>query len=76
MYAVILTGGKQYRVKEGDVFAVEKLDGLAVRTHHYAVRGNVERKESHQVRPYLAAIPVTLIVVDTSSTIYLPLVFR
>ncbi len=28
MYAVILTGGKQYRVKEGDVFSVEKL-GLA-----------------------------------------------
>ena len=26
MYAVILTGGKQYRVKEGDVLAVEKLD--------------------------------------------------
>jgi large subunit ribosomal protein L21 len=27
MYAVIVTGGKQYRVKEGDVLAVEKLDG-------------------------------------------------
>lgn len=26
MYAVILTGGKQYRVKEGDVLAIEKLD--------------------------------------------------
>jgi len=26
MHAVILTGGKQYRVKEGDVLAVEKLD--------------------------------------------------
>lgn len=26
MYAVIVTGGKQYRVKEGDVLAVEKLD--------------------------------------------------
>lgn len=25
MYAVILTGGKQYRVKEGDVLSVEKL---------------------------------------------------
>jgi large subunit ribosomal protein L21 len=25
MYAVILTGGKQYRVKEGDVLAVDKL---------------------------------------------------
>jgi large subunit ribosomal protein L21 len=27
MYAVIMTGGKQYRVKEGDVLAIEKLQG-------------------------------------------------
>lgn len=27
MYAVIKTGGKQYRVSEGDVIRVEKLDG-------------------------------------------------
>jgi large subunit ribosomal protein L21 len=27
MYAVIQTGGKQYRVAEGDVIEVEKLDG-------------------------------------------------
>lgn len=26
MYAVILTGGKQYQVKEGDIIKVEKLD--------------------------------------------------
>ena len=26
MYAVICTGGKQYRVSEGDVIYVEKLD--------------------------------------------------
>lgn len=26
MYAVVLTGGKQYRVQEGDVVFVEKLD--------------------------------------------------
>ena len=26
MYAVIMTGGKQYRVSEGDVVRVEKLD--------------------------------------------------
>jgi large subunit ribosomal protein L21 len=29
MYAVISTGGKQYRVKEGSVLRVEKLDGAA-----------------------------------------------
>ena len=27
MYAVIRTGGKQYKVEEGDVIRVEKLDG-------------------------------------------------
>ncbi len=27
MYAVIATGGKQYRVAEGDVVRIEKLDG-------------------------------------------------
>lgn len=26
MYAVILTGGKQYKVSEGDIIRVEKLD--------------------------------------------------
>ncbi len=35
MYAVILTGGKQYRVKEGDVFAVEKLDLEPGRKAHF-----------------------------------------
>ena len=29
MYAVIKTGGKQYRVSEGSVLRVEKLDGAA-----------------------------------------------
>jgi large subunit ribosomal protein L21 len=27
MYAIVKTGGKQYRVAEGDVLEVEKLDG-------------------------------------------------
>lgn len=26
MYAIVETGGKQYRIKEGDIFQVEKLD--------------------------------------------------
>lgn len=29
MYAIIATGGKQYKVSEGDVISVEKLDGEA-----------------------------------------------
>lgn len=29
MYAVIVTGGKQYKVTEGEIFSVEKLDAAA-----------------------------------------------
>ena len=29
MYAIIATGGKQYRVKEGDVICIEKIDAAA-----------------------------------------------
>lgn len=29
MYAIIMTGGKQYKVQEGDVIDIEKLDGPA-----------------------------------------------
>jgi large subunit ribosomal protein L21 len=29
MYAVIQTGGKQYRVEQGEILRVEKLDGAA-----------------------------------------------
>ena len=32
MYAVVATGGKQYRVKEGDTLDVEKLDAGAEQT--------------------------------------------
>ena len=37
MYAIIATGGKQYKVSEGDVIKVEKLDaepGTAVTFDH------------------------------------------
>ena len=30
MYAVIVTGGKQYKVSEGDTLFVEKIEGAAV----------------------------------------------
>lgn len=32
MYAIIKTGGKQYRVAEGDVITIEKLDAAADET--------------------------------------------
>ena len=35
MYAVIVTGGKQYRVEKGDVIYVEKLDAEAESTYTF-----------------------------------------
>ncbi len=35
MYAVIKTGGKQYRVSEGDVLRVEKLEGEPGSTYEF-----------------------------------------
>lgn len=32
MYAIVETGGKQYRVKEGDVLFIEKIEGEAADT--------------------------------------------
>ena len=34
MYAIIKTGGKQYRVSEGDVLNIEKLDVEALSLIH------------------------------------------
>jgi large subunit ribosomal protein L21 len=36
MYAVIKTGGKQYKVAEGDFLKVEKLDGIVGDTIEFA----------------------------------------
>ena len=35
MYAIIATGGKQYKVSEGDVIRVEKLDVEAGQTYEF-----------------------------------------
>lgn len=45
MYAVIETGGKQYRVAEGDVVRVERLDGsvgdeVSIETVHLVADGD------------------------------------
>ena len=37
MYAVIATGGKQYRVKEGDVLCIEKTDAAVDSTVRFDV---------------------------------------
>ncbi len=53
MYAVIKTGGKQYKVSEGDLLKVEKLDG--------AVGDTVELKEVLMVGGEKVAIGTPLV---------------
>lgn len=65
MYAIIETGGKQYRVSEGDILKIEKIDGsdgvtfekvLMVSDDNKAIFGN----------PYLTNARVTADVLETT----------
>jgi len=59
MYAVILTGGKQYRVSEGDTIKVEKLDantGDALTINEVLVVG--KDNETVVGAPYVAGASV------------------
>ena len=51
MYAIIATGGKQYKVSEGDVIKVEKLDaevGAKVTFDNVLLVGGLEKEVFHQ----------------------------
>lgn len=61
MYAIIQTGGKQYKVKEGDVLEVEKLnvaEGEAVEIDQVLAVG--EEGELQVGQPYVAGAKVML----------------
>jgi large subunit ribosomal protein L21 len=65
MYAVILTGGKQYRVKEGDVLSVEKLNLEPGRKAHFDRVLLIEDGETIQVgTPYLDNAMVLALVLE------------
>ncbi len=60
MYAVIKTGGKQYRVSKDDVIAVEKLEGEAGATIEFGDVLLVGEGESAKVgAPFVAGAKVT-----------------
>jgi len=66
MYAVILTGGKQYRVKEGDVLSVEKLEAENGHKHDFGQVLLVEDGENVLVgTPVLEGALVRAEVVET-----------
>lgn len=66
MYAIIETGGKQYRVSEGDVIKVEKLntEGDSVTFDKVAMIADGENTSFGT--PFLSAAKVTADVVETA----------
>ena len=65
MYAIIETGGKQYKVEEGQVFDVEKLDVEAGDEIEFDVVKAVSKDDSLKVgQPTLEDATVTAEVVD------------
>lgn len=60
MYAVIRTGGKQYKVKAGDIFQVEKLEQAQGDEFDMAEVLMVSGKESHVGEPTLSGAKVTV----------------
>jgi len=63
MYAVIETGGKQYKVKEGDVIKVEKLDFDAGASYEFSnVVAVVKDGDITVGKPYVAGASVSAVV--------------
>jgi len=65
MYAVVETGGKQYRVEEGDIISVEKLDaevGTTINLSEVLVVGRAN--ETLVGAPYVAGATVKADVVE------------
>jgi len=65
MFAVVKTGGKQYRVSEGDVITVEKIEGEAgstVELSEVLMAGSGEKVEVG--RPMLEGKSVTAKIVE------------
>jgi large subunit ribosomal protein L21 len=59
MYAIVETGGKQYRVMPGQLVRVEKLDGVVGQTVELGHVLLVQKEEGVQVgQPYLSGASV------------------
>jgi len=65
MYAVIKTGGKQYRVQEGDILRVEKLDAEAGKKITFDDVLMVGEGESIQAGTAAAKATVTGVVTES-----------
>ena len=67
--AVIVTGGKQYRVSEGDVIFVEKLEGEAGTSLRFdKVLAVVDGEKATFGKPYVEGASVTANLVKTGKS--------
>ena len=66
MYAIIATGGKQYKVSEGDVIRVEKLNAEAGSTYTFDQVLAVSGDEVKVGEPVVAGATVEASVIDDS----------
>jgi large subunit ribosomal protein L21 len=65
MYAVIKTGGKQYRVAQNDILTIERLEGEAGNTVEFAEVLMVGEGEKVKVgAPFVSGAKVTAELVD------------
>ncbi|WIV10610.1 50S ribosomal protein L21 [Proteiniborus sp. MB09-C3] len=65
MYAVVETGGKQYRVQEGDVVFIEKVDGNEGESLNFDKILLVSNGEEVKVgKPYVDGVSVTGNIVE------------
>jgi large subunit ribosomal protein L21 len=65
MYAVIKTGGKHYKVAEGDVLRVEKLDVEAGKEYTFESVSMVENSGAVKIgQPFVSGAKVVADVVD------------
>lgn len=65
MYAIIATGGKQYKVSEGDIVKVEKLDVQAGETYTFDKVLLVSGDDVKVGTPTVAGATVEADVIDT-----------
>lgn len=65
MYAIVETGGKQYRMSPGQTFVVEKLEGQAGEEVVFdRVLALVDNGETEVGRPFLTSVQVKARILD------------
>ena len=52
MYAIIVTGGKQYKVSEGESIFVEKFDAVSGDSLHTGAEEGIKQEKHHKKRGF------------------------